>query len=222
VSSWLRAFRFDFYDFVEKSERRISMAIDNAKKPGEKKLRPYELIEEQYKAYELKNKIKYKAYCVTMQMQAGNNEFNRYPGAEKTKHAGIGYIHPFGKASYWAGFGFPEQKNHPRPDYFNDTWNAQYKTKYFCVYRLPDGDIYAYDGIVANFEPYQGDQREKVDELINVIVGGSGVYEGCNGLLLGTASGRGDAETLEEDVVLPQSILKLMTGYINIPVDWLP
>jgi hypothetical protein len=192
------------------------MAKDSEK--SQQKKQAWHLEDEKYKAYDLKDKTKYKAYQITMQMQAGCNEFNCYPGAEKTKHAGIGYLQPFGKCDYWAGFGFPEQEKHPRPDYFNETWNAQYRTKYFCVYRLADGDIYAYDGIVANYEPYQGDAKEKRDELINVIVGGSGAFKGCNGMILGVALGRGDAKEIEEDVILPQSILKLMSGYINIPV----
>jgi hypothetical protein len=193
------------------------MAEKKDKKPTTAKPR-WLLEDESYKPYEDADKGKYKAYEITLQMQAGFNEFSQYPGAEKTKHAGIGYLHPFGKCNYWAGFGFPEQKKHPRPDYFTKTWDAMYKTKYFCIYRLADGDIYAYDGIVANYEPYKGDSKEKRDHLINVIVGGSGAYKGCNGMMLGMAPGRGEARELEYEVKLPQSILKLMSGYINIPV----
>ncbi|OGO14742.1 MAG: hypothetical protein A2Z02_06895 [Chloroflexi bacterium RBG_16_48_7] len=193
------------------------MAEKKVQKPAGKKEK-WQVEDEWYKPYEDADKGKYTAYDITLQMQAGFNEYSQYPGAEKTKHAGIGYLHPFGKCDYWAGFGFPEQKKHPRPDYFNKTWESQFKTKYFCVYSLTDGDIYAYDGIVANYEPYKGDSKEKRDHLINVIVGGSGAYKGCNGMMLGMAPGRGDARELEFDVKLPQSILKLMSGYINVPV----
>jgi len=199
------------------NERKNGMKKSNSKKTPKKKM-AWQLEDERYKPYEDRDKGRYKAYDITMQMQAGYNEYSHYPGAEKTKHAGIGYLHPFGKCDYWAGFGFPEQKKHPKPDYFNETWESIYKTKYFCIYRLADGDIYAYDGIAANYEPYKGESKEKRDHLINVIVGGSGAYKGCNGMMLGMAPGRGDARELEEDVKLPQSILKLMSGYINIPV----
>lgn len=160
----------------------------------------------------------YKTTSIFMEMEAGSGEFEKRPGDGKTYHSGIGYIKPFGKASYYAGIGYPEETDFPRPDFFNQTWTYLFRTKYLCIYMLTDGNIYAYDGIVGNFEPFAPGTREKQDELINVIVGGTGAYEGVNGMLLGTADGRGPATDVDEDISLPRSLLKLMQGYINIPV----
>ena len=162
--------------------------------------------------------VKYKTISIYMEMEAGSGEFQVWPGGGKTYHSGIGYIKPFGKASYFCGIDYPEEKDAPRPDYMNQTWQDVYKTKYLCIYRLPDGDIYAYDGIVGNFVPFAEGTREKQDELLNIIVGGTGAYKGANGLMLGTADGRGPAAEVAPDIWLPRSLLKIMEGYINIPI----
>ena len=160
----------------------------------------------------------YKTISIIMEMEAGSGEFAKWPGGGKTYHAGIGYIKPFGKASYYAGIDYPEEKSYPRPDYFNQTWMNLYKTKYLCIYMLPDGDIFAYDGIVGNYEPFAPGTSEKMDELINVIVGGTGAYDGANGILLGHTQGRGPATEVDNGITLPRSLLKIMQGYINIPI----
>ena len=160
----------------------------------------------------------YKTISIVIEMEAGSGEFQRWPGGGKTVHAGIGYIKPFGKASYYAGTDYPEEELYPRPDYFNQTWMDLYKTKLLCVYMLPDGNIFAYDGIAGCYEPMAPDTTEKMDELINVIVGGTGAYEGANGMLLGHTQGRGEGTEVAPDVTLPRSLLKIMEGYINIPV----
>ena len=84
---------------------------------------------------------------------------------------------------------------------------------------LPDGNIFAYDGIVGNYEPFTRGTTEKIDELINVIVGGTGAYEGANGMLLGHAQGRGPTAEVAPGMSLPRSLLKIMEGYINVVVD---
>ncbi|MFC1946113.1 hypothetical protein ACFLW1_02820, partial [Chloroflexota bacterium] len=104
------------------------------------------------KKKEESKEIGYKTIQISMEMQAGSGEFKKWPSGGKTTHAGIGYMHPFGKSDYYAGLDYPEEKTFKRPDYFTNTWNEQYKTKYLCIYRMADGDIYAYDGIVGNYQ----------------------------------------------------------------------
>ena len=152
-----------------------------------------------------------------MEMEAGAAQYKAWPGGQKTIHAGIGWIHPFGRGEYVAGMGYPEEKKYPKPGYFNEEWMGIYNTDLFCIYMLKDGNIYAYDGVVGNIEPESGDDG-RIDYLINVIVGGTGAYEGATGMLLGRTPGKGKSTQVGEGVSLPVSILKLMEGYINIPV----
>jgi len=84
---------------------------------------------------------------------------------------------------------------------------------------LSDGNIYAYDGVVGNLEPYDAKVDDgKMDYLINVIVGGTGAYKGATGMLLGRTPGKGKNTEVTEGISLPISILKLMDGYIKIPI----
>ncbi len=158
----------------------------------------------------------YKVIPITMEMEAGAAQYKEWPGGKKTIHAGIGWIHPFGRGEYVAGIGYPEAEKYPKPGYFNAEWMKTYETDLFCIYMLKDGNIYAYDGVVGNLEPETDDG--KMDYLINVIVGGTGAYEGATGMLLGRTPGKGKKTQVAEGVSLPVSILKLMEGYIRIPV----
>jgi len=163
------------------------------------------------------DKTTYKIIPITMEMEAGAAQYKEWPGGKKTIHAGIGWIHPLGRGEYVAGMGYPEAEKYSNPSYFNDEWMKTYETDLFCIYMLKDGNIYAYDGVVGNLEPAEGDDG-KVDYLINVIVGGTGAYEGATGMLLGRTPGKGKSTQVAEGLSLPVSILKLMQGYIKIPV----
>jgi hypothetical protein len=160
----------------------------------------------------------YKTTIIKMEMEAGADKYEPWPGGGNTIHTGIGWLHPFGRGEYYAGMGYPEAEAFPPPSYFNEEWMNTYATRLFCIYRLADGDIYAYDGVTANLEPTLSDGDDgKMDYLINVIVGGTGAYEGATGMLLGRTPGRGASTDVSEGVSLPVSILKLMEGYIKIP-----
>ena len=92
----------------------------------------------------------------------------------------------------------------------------------FAIYRLPDGDIYCYDGIFGTLISGQEGLGLDVpsfrnDVLLNVVCGGTGRYEGARGLLMGTAEGSGGAKELRPGFFLPEGLLKLMEGYIKIP-----
>lgn len=160
----------------------------------------------------------YKLITITMEMEAGAAQYEAWPGGGKTIHSGIGWILPFGRSEYVAGMGYPEAEKYPTPSYMNEEWMSIYGTRLFCIYHLADGDIYAYDGITGNYMPNLEDGDDgKMDYLINVIVGGTGAYEGATGMLLGRTPGRGASTDVSEGVSLPVSILKLMEGYIKIP-----
>ena len=163
------------------------------------------------------DEITYKTTPIRMEMEAGAAQYKQWPGGQKTIHAGIGWIHPFGRGEYVAGMGYPEAEKFPKPSYFNEEWMKTYGTTLFCIYMLKDGNIYAYDGVVGNLEPVSGDDG-KMDYLINVIVGGTGAYEGATGMLVGRTPGKGKSTEVTEGITLPVSILKLMEGYIKIPV----
>ena len=104
----------------------------------------------------------------------------------------------------------------------------QYETDLFCIYRLKDGDIYAWDGIFA-VRGEKGDDcidqkssNTRQDALINVIVGGTGRYAGARGLMIGTAEGGGDYKTVgkmpgDAPLELPATIIKHLEGFIRLP-----
>jgi hypothetical protein len=165
------------------------------------------------------DKVTYKTIPIRMEMEAGAAQYREWPGGERTIHAGIGWLHPFGRGEYVAGMGYPEAKDYPMPSYFNEEWMNIYGTRLFCIYMLKDGNIYAYDGVVGNLEPYDEEVDDgKMDYLINVIVGGTGAYEGATGMLLGRTPGKGKNTKISDGISLPVSILKLMDGYIKIPL----
>lgn len=157
---------------------------------------------------------------ISMHMQAGSGEWKQWPGGGRTIHSGVGYIEPFGKASYSCGMGYPEAKDFPKPDFFNSTWNTMFGTNLFCVYMLEDGEIITYDGVMGNLKPsgFDGIEGNKMDELINVVVGGTGAYEGAVGMWVGHTEGWGEMSPVGDgSMTLPKSLFKIMDGYIELP-----
>jgi hypothetical protein len=156
-----------------------------------------------------------------MMMEAGVPFEQPWEGGGFLLHSGIGWITPFGRASYVAVFGYAGADQY-RPDFMDDpSWADMFgSTGLFCIYSLPDGDIYTWDGVLANIEPGidppgPDEDDGKMDYLINVIVGGTGPYENATGMLLGRTPGRGDAGN---ETGLPLSLIKIMEGYIKIEV----
>lgn len=171
----------------------------------------------------------YDVIPITMSMQAGFQEYEAWTSGVQTIHAGIGYIDPFGEGSYHAGIGYAEAEDYPLDAYFSDWFMANFSTSLFCIYHMADGDIYAWDGIFgaiskddSNFksaDEAEGTTPTRSDVLVNVIVGGTGAYEGATGILVGTTSGGGVYEKVTDNMVLPQTLFKLMEGYIKLPKD---
>ncbi len=167
---------------------------------------------------------KYVCYDVRMSYQAGYAQFKDWTSG-KTVHAGVGWFHPFGPSHYFCGReGFEEAKNYPLENYFSDWWMETFDTRAFCVYRLADGDIYAWDGIFAvrdssgDIEIPHNSSFLRRDVLTNIIVGGTGAYEGAIGIMTGTAEGGGEVKTLDNGLTLPEGLLKVLSGYIKIPI----
>ncbi len=164
-------------------------------------------------------------YPVRMSYEAGFDLLKPWPCDGMTVHAGIGWFHPFGRSEYYAIVGdCPEKENFPIEKYFTEDWMDTYDTGLFCIYRMKDGDIYAYDGIFV--QRGTGDEgvpdrtvQLRRDILVNVIVGGTGRYEGARGLMIGTAEGSGWSKVCNEETgqTLPQALLKMLEGYIRIP-----
>lgn len=164
------------------------------------------------------------SYNVRMAYQAGYAQFKKWPCEGDTIHAGVGWFHPFGKSEYYAIIGdCPEREAFPIEQYFTEDWMEIYDTELFCIYRMEDGDIYAYDGIFC----VRGEGDEEIpadasfirrDILTNIIVGGTGKYEGARGVMIGTAEGSGDYKEVAEDLTLPAGLLKCLDGYIKIPI----
>lgn len=169
----------------------------------------------------------YMSYSVRMAYEAGSDLLKKWPCEGKTVHAGIGWFHPFGRSEYYAIAGdCPEKEAFPLDTFFTKDWMDVYDTGLFCIYRLADGDIYAYDGIFC--QRGAGDEEvpdrsvlERRDILVNVIVGGTGRYEGIRGLMIGTAEGSGDSVVVDQESgqTLPKALLKCLEGYVKIPME---
>jgi hypothetical protein len=185
-------------------------------------------------APELTCKEQGEVFQVTMNFHAGYDQYNEWPNGGKTIHAGIGWLHPFGPSHYYGiqdcGEGYcKEAEQFPVENYFTEDWMKQYETDLFCIYRMEDGDIYAWDGMFAirGVDPGKcvlyNSTYVRQDVLVNVVVGGTGRYEGARGLLIGTTEGAGERKAVADmpdgkPLELPATIIKHLEGYIRIPV----
>ena len=179
------------------------------------------------------NEKGYKVYKVTMTMQAGYQNYSEYEGGGvMTIHSGVGFLDPFGEGYYHAGIMYPEAAVAPEAIYVSDWMDANYGCDLFCIYHTNAGDIFAWDGIyganskdLSNYmsgddaltpEEVNGTTPTRSDNLINIVAGGTGMFKGAYGVLIGTTSGSGIYDTVGA-LTLPQSLYKYMTGYIVVP-----
>lgn len=166
---------------------------------------------------------KFETIPVRMAFQAGYAQFEEWTSGTSF-HCGIGYFHPFGQCKYYMGdLDMAEAANFPVSDLFTEKFVNDFCDMGFAIYRLQDGDIYCFDGIfgalIAGTEGIGLDVPSlRNDVLLNVVVGGTGRYEGARGLLMGTAEGSGESKELRPEFFLPEGLLKLMEGYIKIPI----
>ncbi len=220
----------DFKAKIEElKEKRQDKKAERAEKKAEKAAE-----KEGAKVVQYSSDEDYTTYYVDMCMQAGYQFYNANTSGMMTIHAGVGYIDPLGEGYYYAGIGFDESEENAEDIYVSDWMDANWGCSLFCVYSLPDGDIYTWDGIyganakdMANYmtegeDPYytedevNGSMATRGDALINVVVGGTGAYKGASGILIGCTSGGGTYDTVD-GMTLPQSLFKLMSGYIKVP-----
>ena len=174
----------------------------------------------------------YTVYNVRMTMQAGYQEYKVYEPGMMTIHAGIGYMDPFGEGFYYAGIMYPESFAAPENTYVSDWMDANYGCSLFCIYHTNAGDIYAWDGIyganakdLANYmqgenalteDDVNGTTPTRGDALVNIVTGGTGMFRGAYGVLIGSTSGGGIYGT-QGGMTLPQTLFKYMDGFIVVP-----
>lgn len=153
---------------------------------------------------------------ITLSMEAGSGQFHARPEGGEVHHAGIGYLEPWGPATYSCGLEYPEAKKFPMPDYFTPSFHKAYETDgfIFCVYTVKEGSIYAWDSIAGRVSTTTEGRK---DEIVNVIVGGTGAFQGATGLWVGMTQGQGKVTEVAPGRKLPESILKLMNGYVRMP-----
>ena len=160
----------------------------------------------------------YMSYEVRMAYQAGYAQWKEWPCEGETLHAGIGWFHPFGKSHYYAILGDCEEKKaFPIDKYFTEDWMEIYDTSLFCIYRLEDGDIYAYDGIFCSG---QRDENPMTQHLyaghpLQRYCGRNRQIRGRRGWM-GTAEGSGEVRSIH-NLSLPRAV-KCLTGYIKIQI----
>lgn len=182
---------------------------------------------------ELTEKEKGKVYHVRMNYHAGYGVYNEWPNGGMTIHSGIGWFHPFGPSEYWGVANIPgnfceEAKQFPLENYFTEDWMKNFETDLFCIYRLEEGDIYVWDGMFAvrGKDPNKcivyNSEYTRQDVIVNVVVGGTGRFEGARGLLIGTTEGGGKTQVCGKmpdgsDLELPETIMKDLDGWIRLP-----
>lgn len=192
-----------------------------------------EEVKKEEETPELTEKEKGKVYQVRMNYHAGYDQYREWPNGGKTIHSGIGWFHPFGVSNYYGiqdcGEGYnKEAADFPVEKYFTEDWMKQFETDLFCIYRQEDGDIYAWDGMMAirGTDPNQcivyNSVYTRQDVIVNVIVGGTGRYEGARGLMIGTTEGGGETKGVAtmpdgSPLELPATIIKHLEGFIRIP-----
>ncbi len=154
---------------------------------------------------------------IEMQLEAGSAFYDAWPSGT-TIHSGVGYIRPYGAADYWCGVNYEEAQAYPDRLAQNAELLAHSRdgNPLFCIYRMEQGDIYALDVLVGNVER-TGKGIERLDTVVNVVLGGSGAFAGASGIWVGTTAGRGEGSEVAEGITLPASILKLMDGYVRVP-----
>lgn len=155
---------------------------------------------------------------VTLNLQASAAQFAPWPSGGLTWHHGKGYIDPYGEAEYFCGQDFPEAAQHPLP-----AWGREFLKSYtgqdsilFCIYRVKDGDFYVYDSVVG--ARATGGRDGSRNQMINLVVGGSGAYAGYSGVWLGLTEGRGKPIPVPNGRRLPEILIKSMTGFVNAPL----
>lgn len=152
---------------------------------------------------------------ISAHFQAGSGLYRQREGGGVTWHYGLGYIEPFGAAEYYCGKGFPEQKSHPPPDWVVSLFGSLtgIPDPLMCIYTVKDGSIYVYDGAAGN-RVMASDGG--LNQIVNIVVGGTGRFEGATGIWLGSADGRGLQTQVIPGRKVPEVLVKIMEGYVKL------
>ena len=100
--------------------------------------------------------VTYQTIPISMMMEAGYSYAQEWWALDPDDpddailHSGVGWITPFGRAEYVAVRSWDAAAQY-RPAFMTyQSWKDLFGSLgLFCVYRLPDGDIYAFDGIMG-------------------------------------------------------------------------
>lgn len=156
---------------------------------------------------------------IDMRLEAGAAFYDPWPSGT-TIHSGVGYIDPYGAVDYWCGVDYAEAATFPDRLEQNAELlaNSRDGNPLFCIYRADAGDIYVLDVLIGSIQRREG-SIERVDAVVNVVLGGTGDFAGASGVWVGTTSGRGEGSEVAPGISLPDSILKLMEGYVRVPTS---
>ena len=162
-----------------------------------------------------------KTYEVQIQLEASSNLYQKYGTQGVTWHHGLGFIAPFGYASYNCGKGFPEEKNFPLTPWQAGLFNTLTgrADALFCLYTTKDGTFFVRDSVAGTVYRDTDDQGNGASRnmMVNLVVGGSGAYVGATGIWTGFTEGRGTVSSPAAGRMLPAVLLKIMNGYVKIP-----
>jgi hypothetical protein len=144
------------------------------------------------------------------------DRYKAWPGGKETWHYGEGYIEPLGPAEYYCGMGFPEEKDHPLPEWAKGMFKALSgkPEALFCIYQTRAGLLFAWDAPVgARYRYAEGSQNDR----INLIVGGTGQFKNATGLWNDSTEYRGVATQVIPGHRIKEMTIKVMQGYIQLP-----
>jgi hypothetical protein len=163
-----------------------------------------------------------KVSLVSLHFEASSSLYKVHEGGGVTWHYGIGYIEPYGPAEYYCGEGFAEAKVHPVPSWARElfvTLTDVNRDPLFCIYTVAEGSFYVYDGAAGN-RVMASDGG--LNQIVNLVIGGTGRFAGASGLWLGSADGRGISTQVAPGRKVPLVLLKIMEGYVKLQPDQVP
>ncbi|MCA9473991.1 MAG: hypothetical protein KC594_18155 [Nitrospira sp.] len=158
-----------------------------------------------------------KIEAIEMHLEAGAEFFQPWPSG-RTIHSGVGWILPYGRADYWCGTDYAEAEaaSRSQPEMQWILENSIDSNPPFCIYRTSSGDIYSIDVLVGTIEPLD-EGGGRIDSVVNYVVGGTGAFAEATGVWVGRTLGRGQMQSVDDQLELPDSILKIMNGYVRTP-----
>lgn len=160
------------------------------------------------------NRPNHIGYEVRLAFQAGYEQYSPWSSGS-TKEHGFGWFHPFGIAEYWLGTGFDEEKEFEGEDMFGAFMLDQFESKYFSVYKMKDGLMYAWE---ISFGTVEKAAESEKKAHYTFVVGGTGKFKGANGILSGTRASTGNEKPVNGGN-LPRALVTTESGLLRIPIE---